>query len=183
MTGARNTRHGQSAMSVSRTSSPTPVAATAAAYSAMASTTSLAGPGAKADGRVRRYSPKLLTAKPAVSLARAMASRARGLASALSPRVLNSARVAAHASRAFFSSFSSFQAYNQMTYSRAELFYHQLRNALGASTMHAVLREYYRRYRFRHVDEARFRQVVEEVSGRDLGAFFSQSQLSSGRAR
>jgi hypothetical protein len=71
-------------------------------------------------------------------------------------------------------SFSSFQAYNQMTYSRAELFYHQLRNALGGSTMHAVLREYYRRYRFRHVDEARFRQVAEEVSGRDLGPLFRQ---------
>jgi hypothetical protein len=40
--------------------------------------------------------------------------------------------------------------------------------------MHRTLRTFYQRWRYRHVDEAAFRAVAEEVSGRDLSTFFAQ---------
>jgi hypothetical protein len=70
--------------------------------------------------------------------------------------------------------FSSFAAYNAMTYDRAELFYHQLRILVGDDAMRRILREYFARYRLRHVDEEAFRGVAEEVSNRDLSVFFRQ---------
>ena len=70
--------------------------------------------------------------------------------------------------------FRNFATYNTMTYDRGELFFHQLRAILGDSTMRAVLRAYYDRWKLRHVDEAAFRDVAEEVSRRDLRTFFAQ---------
>lgn len=70
--------------------------------------------------------------------------------------------------------FRDFATYNAMTYDRGELFFHQLRAIVGDSTMRAILRTYYDRWKLRHVDEAAFREVAEEVSRRDLGTFFAQ---------
>jgi hypothetical protein len=70
--------------------------------------------------------------------------------------------------------FRDFATYNAMTYNRGELFFHQLRAIVGDSTMGAILRAYYDRWKLRHVDETAFREVAEEVSGRDLRTFFAQ---------
>lgn len=70
--------------------------------------------------------------------------------------------------------YRDFGSYNTMIYARGELFFHQLRTIVGDEAMRRILRTFYERWKFRHVDEAAFREVAEEVSGRDLSAFFAQ---------
>jgi len=70
--------------------------------------------------------------------------------------------------------FRDFNTYNAMIYSRGELFLHELRRLVGDSTMLEILHRYYARWKLRHVDEAAFRDVAEEVSHRDLKTFFAQ---------
>ncbi|HKV74247.1 MAG TPA: M1 family metallopeptidase [Gemmatimonadales bacterium] len=70
--------------------------------------------------------------------------------------------------------YRDFATYNTMIYSRGELFYHQLRGIVGDSVMRQILRTYYDRWKLKHVDEAAFREVAEEVSHRDLSTFFAQ---------
>ncbi|MDX2057742.1 MAG: M1 family metallopeptidase [Gemmatimonadales bacterium] len=70
--------------------------------------------------------------------------------------------------------YRDFATYNTMIYARGELFFHQLREIVGAETMRRILRTYYDRWQLKHVDEGAFRAVAEEVSGRDLGTFFGQ---------
>ncbi|HTO74165.1 MAG TPA: M1 family aminopeptidase, partial [Gemmatimonadales bacterium] len=70
--------------------------------------------------------------------------------------------------------YRDFATYNTMIYSRGELFYYQLRGIVGDSVMRQILRTYYDRWKLKHVDEAAFREVAEEVSHRDLSAFFGQ---------
>ncbi len=70
--------------------------------------------------------------------------------------------------------YRDFLTYNLMIYTRGELFFHQLREIVGAETMRRILRTYYDRWKLRHVDEAAFRSVAEEVSKRDLSTFFAQ---------
>ncbi|PYP39916.1 MAG: hypothetical protein DMD43_09690, partial [Gemmatimonadetes bacterium] len=70
--------------------------------------------------------------------------------------------------------YRDFRTYQTMIYDRGELFYEQLRRLVGDSVMVAILRTYYERWKLRHVDEAAFRAVAEEVSGRDLSTFFGQ---------
>ncbi|HEX7025181.1 MAG TPA: M1 family metallopeptidase, partial [Gemmatimonadales bacterium] len=70
--------------------------------------------------------------------------------------------------------YRDFGTYNAMIYDRGELFYHQLRAMVGDSVMRAILRTFYDRWRLKHVDEAAFRAVAEEVSHRDLSTFFGQ---------
>ena len=70
--------------------------------------------------------------------------------------------------------YRTFGTYNNMVYNRGELFLHQLRAIVGDSAMRAILRLYYQRWKLKHVDEAAFREVAEEVSGRDLRTFFAQ---------
>ena len=70
--------------------------------------------------------------------------------------------------------YRDFGTYGAMIYARGELFYHQLREIVGDSTMRRILRTYYQRWRLKHVDEAAFKAVAEEVSGRDLSTFFGQ---------
>lgn len=64
--------------------------------------------------------------------------------------------------------------YSAMTYTRASLMLRMLRELVGEEAMRAALREYYERYALSHVNERDFRNVVEEVSGRDLDWFFDQ---------
>lgn len=70
--------------------------------------------------------------------------------------------------------YRDFTSYNIAIYTRGELFFHQLRAIVGAETMHRILRTFYERWKYRHVDEAAFRSVAEEVSHRDLSTFFAQ---------
>ncbi|MGH2709012.1 MAG: M1 family aminopeptidase, partial [Actinomycetota bacterium] len=70
--------------------------------------------------------------------------------------------------------FRDYWSYYRMSYTRGELFFHQLRYIVGDDTMLRILRTYYDRWKLKHVDEAAFRAVAEEVSGRDLSAFFAQ---------
>ncbi len=70
--------------------------------------------------------------------------------------------------------YRDFNSYNTSIYTRGELFFHQLRYIVGDDTMRRILRTFYERWRLRHVDEAAFRDVAEEVSGLDLSTFFGQ---------
>jgi aminopeptidase N len=51
---------------------------------------------------------------------------------------------------------------------------HMLRGQVGSDKFWAGIREYYRRFRDGNASTADFRQVMEEVSGTDLGWFFQQ---------
>jgi len=70
--------------------------------------------------------------------------------------------------------YRDFNTYNSMIYGRGELFFQQLRTLVGDSAMRTILRAYYQRWKLKHVDEAAFRAVAEEVSRRDLSQFFAQ---------
>ena len=70
--------------------------------------------------------------------------------------------------------YRDFITYNISIYSRGELFLHQLRYVVGDATMQRILRTYYDRWKLKHVDEAVFRAVAEEVSQRDLSTLFGQ---------
>ncbi|HUR95864.1 MAG TPA: M1 family aminopeptidase, partial [Gemmatimonadales bacterium] len=70
--------------------------------------------------------------------------------------------------------YRDFTSYNIAIYTRGELFFHQLRAIVGDATMQRILRTFYGRWKFHHVDEAAFRAVAEEVSRRDLSTFFAQ---------
>ncbi len=70
--------------------------------------------------------------------------------------------------------YRDFLTYNVMIYTRGELFYHQLREIVGEEAMRKILRTYYDRWKLKHVNETRFKEVAEEVSGKDLTTFFAQ---------
>jgi hypothetical protein len=70
--------------------------------------------------------------------------------------------------------YRDFATYNTMIYTRGQLFFQQLRGIVGDSVMRAILHTYFDRWKLKHVDEAAFRQVAEEVSQRDLSSFFAQ---------
>jgi hypothetical protein len=70
--------------------------------------------------------------------------------------------------------YRDFTSYQIAIYSRGELFFHQLRYVVGDETMHRILQTFYQRWKLKHVDEAAFRAVAEEVSQRDLSALFAQ---------
>jgi hypothetical protein len=70
--------------------------------------------------------------------------------------------------------FRDFATYGQMTYSKAQLFYYQLRLVVGDDTMKRILREYYSRWKLKHVTAEAFQSVAEDESGRDLGWLFDQ---------
>jgi len=65
-------------------------------------------------------------------------------------------------------------SYREAVYHKAALMLRALRYVVGDETFQKILHEYYNRWKLRHVDEARFRQVAEEVSGMDLGLFFEE---------
>jgi hypothetical protein len=70
--------------------------------------------------------------------------------------------------------YRDFVTYNTMIYEKGQLFYEQLRYIVGDDVMRKILRTYYARWRLKHVDEAAFRSVAEEVSHQDLQWFFAQ---------
>lgn len=70
--------------------------------------------------------------------------------------------------------YRDFTSYNISIYSRGELFFHQLRYLVGDPAMRQIMRTYYDRWKLKHVNEAAFKAVAEEVSGRDLSTFFAE---------
>ena len=70
--------------------------------------------------------------------------------------------------------FSEFGIYNDMIYSRAELMYGALRDAVGDSAWVAFMHRYYADWALQHVDERAMRTTAELASGQQLGWFFDQ---------
>ena len=70
--------------------------------------------------------------------------------------------------------FRDFVIYQEMVYSKAQLFYEQLRYVVGDETMRRILRTYFSRWNLKHVDEDAFRAVAEEVSRQDLKWLFGE---------
>jgi hypothetical protein len=70
--------------------------------------------------------------------------------------------------------YRDFGTYNDMAYEKGALFFRQLRYVVGNDVMREILRTYYQRWRLKHVDEAAFREVAEEVSRMDLTWLFGQ---------
>ena len=70
--------------------------------------------------------------------------------------------------------FSDFGIYGRMIYAKGQLFFEMLRYVVGEDAMRRGLREYYARWKLRHVDEDAFRRAMEDVSRQDLGGFFAE---------
>src|SRR5213593_401352 len=70
--------------------------------------------------------------------------------------------------------YRDFLVYSEMVYSKAQLFFEQLRYVVGDETMRRILHAYFARWKLKHVDEDAFREVAEEVSGQDLRWLFGQ---------
>jgi hypothetical protein len=70
--------------------------------------------------------------------------------------------------------YRDYQTYARMIYTKGQLVYEMLRYVLGDETFRRALREYYARWRFRHVSSETLQRVCEEVSHRDLGWFFAE---------
>lgn len=64
--------------------------------------------------------------------------------------------------------------YSVNAYTKGSIFYEMLRYVVGDEVFEKICKEYFKRWALKHVNEARFRQVCEEVSGMDLGWFFQQ---------
>ncbi|UCH83882.1 MAG: M1 family metallopeptidase [Candidatus Latescibacterota bacterium] len=64
--------------------------------------------------------------------------------------------------------------YTAMVYGKASLMFAALRYVVGDEAWESILKTYYDEWKFKHVNEERFRTVCEEVSGMDLGWFFDQ---------
>lgn len=71
--------------------------------------------------------------------------------------------------------YDDFSSYNTSIYVRGELFFHQLRYIVGDAALAQIMHTFYSRWKLKHVDEAAFRAVAEEVSGQDLSGFFAQA--------
>ena len=65
-------------------------------------------------------------------------------------------------------------AYLVSAYSKPALLFNTLEGMLGEGKVEEILKEYYRRYRFRQPSGAEFRALASEVAGEDLEWFFSQ---------
>ena len=70
--------------------------------------------------------------------------------------------------------YANYAVYASMIYSKGQLIYEMLRYVLGEDTFRRAVREYYARYRFKHVSSEAFQQVCEDVSHQDLGWFFAE---------
>jgi len=72
---------------------------------------------------------------------------------------------------------------NTFVYQKGGWVLHMLRREIGADSFWAGIREYYRRYRDGNASTDDLRQVMEQVSGRDLRTFFAQWLTRGGNPR
>src|SRR5688572_1109518 len=63
---------------------------------------------------------------------------------------------------------------NNLVYQKGGWVLHMLRAEVGTEKFWAAIREYYRRYRDQNASTAELRAIFEQVSGKELGWFFSQ---------
>jgi aminopeptidase N len=63
---------------------------------------------------------------------------------------------------------------NGFVYQKAGFFLHMLRGLVGDEAFSRGIAEYYRRFRDAHASTAEFQAVMEQASGRELGAFVDQ---------
>ena len=70
-------------------------------------------------------------------------------------------------------SFLDFQAYQAIVYDKTALVLNMLHDLLGEDAFFAGLKQFFRQYRFGAASTGQFIQVMENVSGRELDAFFS----------
>ncbi|MCK4549199.1 MAG: hypothetical protein KAU49_03485, partial [Candidatus Krumholzibacteria bacterium] len=61
-----------------------------------------------------------------------------------------------------------------MIYNKSALFFRSLKYRVGDENFDRILKEYFRIWKFKHVDEEAFRAVCEDVTGTDLDDFFKQ---------
>jgi len=76
--------------------------------------------------------------------------------------------------------FRNYLSYNANVYSKASLVLETLRNHLGEEKMDELIREYFRRYKFKHPKTSDFIRLVNEVTGEDLTFFFEQLLFGTG---
>ena len=69
---------------------------------------------------------------------------------------------------------------NQLVYQKGGWVLHMLRQEIGTDRFWAGIRDYYRRYRDQNASTDDLRQVMEQVSGKDLRWFFTQWLNRSG---
>ncbi|MFQ6115377.1 MAG: M1 family aminopeptidase, partial [bacterium] len=65
-------------------------------------------------------------------------------------------------------------SYRVNAYSKGSVFYRMLRYVVGDEIWESICRTYFDEWKFKHVNEARFKEVCERVSGMDLDWFFNQ---------
>jgi len=70
--------------------------------------------------------------------------------------------------------FRDISSYYVNAYFKGAFFFDMLRYIVGDQTWERICRTYFDRWRFKHVNEARFKAVCEEVSGMELDWFFDQ---------
>ncbi len=70
--------------------------------------------------------------------------------------------------------FAQFNIYNAMVYGRAQSMYQALHDVMGDTPFRTMLRDYYARWQFRHVDRWALQATAERIAGRPLGWFFDQ---------
>lgn len=70
--------------------------------------------------------------------------------------------------------FDEFGVYTAMIYTRAEQMYAALRDVIGDDAFRRFLRDFYRRWAFRHVDELAMRVAAERAGRQQLTWFFDQ---------
>ncbi len=68
--------------------------------------------------------------------------------------------------------YTEFGQYSAAIYTKGSVIFWMLRERFGGEAFTRILRTYYDRYRFRHVDSQDFQAVAEEVLGVDLDPFF-----------
>lgn len=65
-------------------------------------------------------------------------------------------------------------SYTVNAYTKGAFFYDMLKYVVGDSVFENICHEYFRRWAFKHVNEQRFKEVCEDVSGMDLDWFFNE---------
>ena len=70
--------------------------------------------------------------------------------------------------------YRDYATYARMVYTKGQLVCEMLRYVLGETTFERVLREYFARWKFKHVTSERFEAVAEQVSHQDLSWFFAE---------
>ncbi len=76
--------------------------------------------------------------------------------------------------------FRDYLSYRANVYSKASLVLETLRGYLGEKRMNKLLKEYFRRYKFKHPKTSDFIQLANEVAGEDLSYFFEQLLFGTG---